>query len=83
MKGPSYIIIGDFDLIFKFAKRNSSCIAIMSCTSGCLPGYAGTATCTQCSINTYSPGHLDECISCLELSETDGPGATSVTNCSK
>ena len=53
------------------------------CISGCKPGYAGTTTCTQCPVNTYSPGHLEECMSCGELSETDGPGATSAEDCSK
>ena len=53
------------------------------CISGCIPGYAGTTTCTQCPVNTYSPGHLAECVSCGELSETDGPGATSAEDCSK
>ena len=51
--------------------------------SGCKPGYAGTTTCTQCPINTYSPGHLEECISCGELSETEGPGTSSITDCSE
>ena len=49
--------------------------------SGCKPGYSGIETCTQCPINTFSPGHVAQCISCGDSSETDGPGSASATDC--
>ena len=72
---------------FRTLRKIQLCARSIPCClyiSGCKPGYAGTTMCTQCPVNTYSPGHMTQCTPCgQDLLETEGPGATSAADCSK
>ena len=49
--------------------------------TGCVAGYYGTSTCTQCPVGSYCPALISDAIHCSNTMTTTSMGGTSIDDC--